>query len=228
MNEIFSDKLSGYNFLTKSNNPTTDHMKKYGIFEWSLIRWCEQFLSFDKNFIDIGAHMGTYSIHLSHFCKNVYSFEAEQNTFYNLCGGISLNGRNNIKAYHIALGNDDKMLTLNKVSEDGGGSTLDSDIPLLSKQNVIGREIVQMKKLDSFNLDNIGFIKIDVEGWELEVLKGAKNTLERNNYPKIIFEAWPDDWYHDKKKELFDYIKDLGYSIHTISNVNNMFLATYN
>ena len=49
-----------------------------------------------------------------------------------------------------------------------------------------------MKTLDSFNLTNINFIKIDVEGHEEFVLRGAVKTLANNNYPKILFESWSE------------------------------------
>ncbi|PWG74525.1 hypothetical protein DF186_17460, partial [Enterococcus hirae] len=76
MNDIFTDKHSGYKFVMKMGNHTADYMVNHGIFEWPLIQWCNQFLDKDKVFVDIGAHIGTYSMYLSKFCKQVYSFEA--------------------------------------------------------------------------------------------------------------------------------------------------------
>ena len=57
-------------------------------------------------------------------------------------------------------------------------------------------------------------IKIDVEGMELKVLKGAAITLEKNNYPPIIFEAWTwKPFYQARRKELYDYLNEIGYNI---------------
>lgn len=89
-----------------------------------------------------------------------------------------------------------------------------------------------MRTLDSFNFNNIGFIKIDVEGFEKEVLEGGVETLKRNGWPKIIFESW-GSWKEREgvpavtlREELFSYLKnDLGYNIIAINGVNDMFLA---
>ena len=53
----------------------------HGLFESNLIEWCKQFCSKDKVFLDIGAHSGTYTISLSAYCKEVYSFEPQKMTY---------------------------------------------------------------------------------------------------------------------------------------------------
>ena len=60
--------------------------------------------------------------------------------------------------------------------------------------------------LDSFNLKNISFIKIDVEGYELNLLKGAFNTIEKNK-PLIFIEKKKD--YDDLKNFLYDLNYDI-------------------
>lgn len=230
-NEVFKDTNSGNRFIMKMENPTADHILSHGIFEWPLIQWCEQFCDKSKNFVDIGAHMGTYSIHLSKFSNQVYSFEAQRDTYYNLCGGIALNNYQNIIAYNVALGdpeNHNKEMNLNQVSDDGGGSTMSEEIVEISNNNIIKTHKIKVRTLDSYNLENIGFLKLDVEGWEISVLKGAENTLKNNGYPRFIFEVWPDKWFADKKIELLNYIKEIGYQIIPISGVSNMYLAYFN
>jgi hypothetical protein len=90
-----------------------------------------------------------------------------------------------------------------------------------------------MKTLDSFQFENVSFIKIDVEGFEKEVLMGAVDTLRRNNYPKILFESW-GNWKEKEgvpadqiRKELFVYLEGLGYKVMGVSGVRDMYLATH-
>jgi hypothetical protein len=62
--------------------------------------------------------------------------------------------------------------------------------------------------------NDIRLIKVDVEGHELEALKGGIETIKRNNYPPIIFEAWTwKSWYQEKRTALFDYLHGHGYNI---------------
>ncbi len=222
--EAFTDKHSGYQFVMASGNECAEHIKDHGIFEWSLIKWCEQFCDKDKTFVDIGAHMGTYSIHLSKFSQMVHSFEAQSNTYACLMAGIGINKRTNIIANNIALSDHGGKFKLYKVSPDGGGSTLDLSIADRMNSKHVS-EIVAVRTLDSFELENIGFLKLDVEGSELKVLRGAVNTLERSEWPKFIFEAWPDDWYAEARAELIEFVEGLGYAVTSIRCYNNMYLA---
>lgn len=73
---------------------------------------------------------------------------------------------------------------------------------------VVTREI-QIKTLDSFHLENIGFIKVDVEGHELEVLLGAENTLKKNR-PKLLVEIEERHRY-GSVYEVLRYLHALGY-----------------
>ncbi len=236
MSDVFTDKNSGYRFVMSMDNPTSDHILKHGIFEWALIQWCSQFLGKDKVFVDIGAHMGTYSMYLSSYCKKVYAFEAQIDTFTNLCRGIKENNKLNIITHHTALGNKEdsgKLMKLSQVSPDGGGSTMmgnegkDENILSSVGSDVIYTHEVRVTTLDEYDIDNIGFLKLDVEGWELNVIQGATETLQRNNYPPFIFEVWPDKWYEEKKNKLLEYVKSLGYKCMPIKNINNMYIATF-
>lgn len=222
--EVFTDKHSGYKFVMASGNDCAEHIKKHGIFEWPLITWCEQFCRPDKLFLDIGAHMGTYSMHLSKFSKEVHAFEAQKSTSQNLNRGIELNERDNIIVHSFALSDYHGDGALHRVSADGGGSTLIDEVAV-HMDGDFGKELVHIRTLDSFNLENVGFLKLDVEGSELKVLKGAVKTLERSGWPKFIFEAWPDEWYDTARTELTEFITSLGYEVTPISGYGNMYLA---
>lgn len=189
-----------------------------GLFENELIEWSKQFCDTNKNFLDIGAHTGTYSICLASLCNKVYSFEPQKMTYYALCGSVALSHKKNIDCYNLALGSPEQVgkMTLNVHSADGGGSSLHKS----NVNPVLAEEIVNVVALDIFHLDNIGLIKIDVEDNELGVLKGAVQTIKNCGFPKIIFES------NHENQELFRFLKEeFGYKIFNINGFSNMFLA---
>jgi FkbM family methyltransferase len=206
---------NNFNFILPQNLMTC--YIENGLFESNLMEWCKQFCNPNKIFLDIGSHTGTYGISLSKYCKHVYCFEPQKMTYYSLCGSVALSNIINITCLNFGLGSNEQSgkNILKIVSNDGGGSTLHSN-----NMNVLKEEEIEIKTLDSLNITNIGFIKMDVEDNELFVLKGSIETLKQSNYPIILFES------NYNNTELFDYIKYIGYNVIQIQGVTNMFLAT--
>ena len=187
-----------------------------GLFESSLIDWCKQLCGKDKIFLDIGAHTGTYAVSLSSLCKKVYCFEPQRMTYYALCGSVALSNLDNVVCLNFGLGSEEQSgkNTLKIVSDDGGGSSL-HDVGL----KVLREEEIEIRTLDSLELNDIGFIKMDVEDNELFVLLGAEKTLKRCGYPKILFEC------NKKNEQLFSYFGSFNYRIVSVGGVSNMYLA---
>lgn len=195
-----------------------------GLFESHLIEWCKQFLD-GKNsvFLDIGAHTGTWSVSLASLSQHVYSFEPQKMTYYALCGSVALSNLRNITCINKGLGSHEQVgiKTLHIVSADGGGSTIQTP-----HNGSLMQEEINVITLDSLHINNIGFIKMDVEENELAVLQGASETLKRNHLPPIVFECNETNLTINTKHKLYCYLhNDLGYCITSISGVNNMFLA---
>jgi FkbM family methyltransferase len=210
-------------FLMHDDDSGRCQMHQVGIPERPIIEWAKQFGSKEKIFIDCGAHMGAYSILLADSFKEIFAFEAQRRTYMQLCGNIFINEKQNIFPHHVAVTDSvhsHANATLSIVSEDGGGSTI-----VETKQKVLKTELVKTVDLDSHRFNNVGLIKLDIEGNELAALKGAKRTLERSEFPPIIFEANTDEDYKTKKIELFKYLTNLNYKIAEIRPYENMFVA---
>ena len=185
--------------------------------------------------LDIGAHTGTYAISLADNCNQVFAFEPQKMTYYALCGSVTLSNIKNINCLNIGLGSSEQVgiKDLFIISNDGGGSTVINSNDKYNnndsnkQQRVLATEQIIIKTLDSLNIDNIGFIKMDVEDNELNVIKGSLDTLKNSNYPKILFESnKTSKTTNNSSNDLFNYLKDLHYNIIQISGFNNMFLAT--
>lgn len=182
--------------------------------------------------LDIGANLGSFSLPLSKIKEadsiNFMCFEPQKIVFQQLCGNVILNQSSNIQTYNIALGERSGILNIPQLdlanSDNVGGYSLDETIrrnreekPGFSSRNSYTGEIetVDLKTLDSYEIKkNIIFMKIDVEGNELEVIKGAYNTFKQHSFPPILFEVWDHiDWYKDKAIKTKNALLDMNYEL---------------
>ena len=184
-----------------------------GFYERGFVDWtCDNFLNENKAVIDIGAHIGWYTIDMAKKAKHVYAFECSPKSFNYLCANIALNQLDyNVSKFNCALSNTNiSMPYYIRDPKDGGGngiSKFDYDVV-----NNVPYVLVPCKPLDDFHFENINFIKMDVEGHEKQVLQGAKQTILSNDYPKILFESWDDEKPNlpvkELKQDLFEYIRN--------------------
>lgn len=158
--------------------------------------------------IDVGAHVGTWAQHLAQTCRRVHAFEPQRQTFERLREGARLAGLTNIECHDVALGERGEV-DLHVVSVDGGGSTL-RHRPQLPP--VIAVERVRAAQLDDYTFENVGLIKIDAEGAEGAILRGAIKTITTHR-PTLVLEAWNHDWYACDRAELIALVESLNYRI---------------
>ena len=250
------DTLPNYNILTITNNIDSNNelnndtyalfqtddlisnnIRIYGSFEPNLIKVALKYLyDKNKNVLDIGANIGTFTIPIAKRIKGtVYSFEVQRHIFMQLCTNCFLNKLANVYPVHGLLCDKDtydqnKYSNVNIVnlynSINSGAYSVnkkykrDYDPPTTN-------EIDQVKNIyiDELNFTNIGLIKMDVEGAESNILKGMINTIKSNNYPPIIFECISIEEYIELNNNLFELFKNIDYKIYSIENETTNYIA---
>jgi FkbM family methyltransferase len=129
------------------------------------------------NYIDIGAYCGTHTLFFSKICKanKVYSFEPDHVGYFLLSKNINENNLNNVISYNCGLG--DRQFT----------GIVNEESRIIEKKE---GNVCHIHRLDYIlhNIKDIKFIKIDIEGMEINALKGMTEILE-NNKPAFAIEC---------------------------------------
>jgi len=136
--------------------------------------------------LDIGASNGKYTIHLLNYSKKCYAFEPRSSAALALAKSMT-GSRSPLHVEIVALSDHVGMATMKMVVNDVGRSTIEKENNLENADDI---EIVSVpiRCLDKYAFtERIGFIKIDVEGHEDAVLRGARSILVQHQ-PSLIIE----------------------------------------
>ena len=169
--------------------------------------------------LDIGAHIGLFAVAASSLVKpsgKVYAFEPTDQTIPLLRKTIALNkAENNVQVEQAAVGEKNGVATfyVSDIKADNSNSMVSykEDRKLFAKD-------VKLYSIDEYikekKVKNLRFIKLDVEGVELDALKGARHTLQKLK-PACIVAVHPEPVLArgDKLEDIFDLIMDCGYHI---------------
>ena len=182
------------------------------------INLVKKFIKSGTDSIDVGVYRGVYSYEMSKYSEKVHSFEPNPIIFKYINKNLKKFIKN-IHLYNFALSNQNKTMNLkipirnsNSNKEifeeyyEMGKATIHNENNFENYENFE----IQTKKIDELNFDNkISFIKIDVEGHELEVIEGAINTIKRDK-PVLLVEI---EKQYTKKEvaESINFINSLGY-----------------
>jgi FkbM family methyltransferase len=220
---------SEYNYLLfKNEDHISNSIRTSGGFDQELITFMNAKLRDIPNgtVLDIGANLGSSVVPLAKHNPQLsfVSFEPQKFIYYQLCANILMNQLNNVDARNMAVGTRSGELTVpvtdvTNATNIGRWSISDLD------KSTIGGDTQLTHKVDVITIDSLGitdlkFLKIDVEGFELDVLRGATDTLRNNNYPPFTFECWESNEHAEQRQELFNFIHGLGYLIHRLFTDN--------
>jgi FkbM family methyltransferase len=162
--------------------------------------------------IHVGAHFGEeHETYLDMGIDKIVYFEPVNKTFKVLEERIK-----DFPLFNCALGSTEMTTTMFIEDEDkfGCSSILEPSDNYIGHALFSEKQIVQIKTLDSFEFSDFNFLNIDVQGYELEVLKGSKETL--NNIDYIMCEV-----HRNVKEKNLDYINSP-----LIEDINN-FLSDF-
>ena len=192
-------------------NPSVDNgvercLFETGTYEKGILSLLEKYLKKGDCFIDVGANIGLMTIFAAKQVGpngKVIAFEAHPETAKILEFNLNLNSITNVESCIYALGSENTQTVIyDNWQVNRGGASL-----VISEENSVSYPI-EVKTLDEC-IDSAlipKVIKIDVEGFELEVLKGAKKTIQKIQ-PILIIEL---SSHRDNKyeiSELMDYIE---------------------
>jgi len=167
--------------------------------------------------LDIGGHMGTHTLNLSRIVGEqgvVHVFEPQKKMFSELNINMHLNGCKNIVFHRNALGNSEKWIQMCRPCSTNEGIACVNESP-----TALNSDMAKMIRLDSLDLNDVSIIKIDVEGFEMEVIRGGVETIKRNK-PVMIVEIFQGPENAAKIKE----IESLGYKHKLLHGDDYLFL----
>ena len=151
-------------------------------------------------FYDIGANYGYYSLLLAPLANEIHAFEPVRATYAVLEENISRNaGLDHVQLHRHGLAESDGSAEINVFSSSGNNSLF--DVVVGDDVSQLGTETIDLRQLDALvagGLTPPGLIKMDVEGAELFVLRGARRTLA-THLPTLLLE------YHEPHFERAGY-----------------------
>jgi FkbM family methyltransferase len=149
--------------------------------------------------VDVGAHCGLWSMHLTKRFTELHAFEpvAEHRSCWER--NVMAPAAARALLYPVALGEADGSCSISTKNTSSGDSRVQGpgDIPI--------------RRLDDYDLQDVDFIKLDCEGYELFALRGAEETLKRCR-PCVIVEQKPNRpaMFKLPSRGSVDFLRELG------------------
>jgi len=183
---------------------------------------------FNSNALDVGSNIGFWSKQLAEKFKHVYAFEPHPDN--NECYKKNLNNYSNYTLYENAVSNvSNKILDL-YVSQDECGNASLNDFGVM--EGTTNRKIksvdlktisVKVEKIDDYNLKDIGFIKVDCQNHEKEVVEGAIQTIDK--YSPVLCLELPVRTKKeiDYRNNMVEYLKKYNYTYQGAQNKETIF-----
>lgn len=188
-----------------------------GVFEYWKTRLLTDLIKPNMTIVDVGVNKGYYSLLFAKLMNDkgkVLSFEPNPDNCFWIRKSIEVNGYKCIKLYQCALSDKEGLATFYLGKKSGWGSLFYSSSARPDRKKIT----VKTRKLDDIldeeGIDGIDLIQIDVEGADLLVLKGAKDTLKKSKNVKLTMDI--DVRSKEERKQLFEFLTSCGFQIFNV------------
>lgn len=144
----------------------------------------ENFSKEINGIIHVGAHSGQEVLQYKAYDKKIILFEPQKSVYEELLKNVA--GLEEVICYNIGLGSIKKRSTLFKSNENEGksSSVLTPELHLKVQPNIsfTDSEEIKIERFDSLEVETLNFVTLDVQGFELEVLKGFGEELKKVDF----------------------------------------------
>ena len=159
--------------------------------------------------VDVGANIGYYTLLLAKRVKKVYAFEPDKKVFKILEKNVKENNLKNVVLFNKAVGKENKKVKVIRNSNNFGDSRINLPKSLFDK-----RDLVECIKLDEVIKEKVDLMKIDVQGWEPQVIKGAKRIIKKDR-PILFLEYTPSEY---KNEVMISFLKKIYKNVWSIND----------
>lgn len=204
-------------FCLLQNDLISNCINNYGFWENHLYHLYSKIIKEDDIVLDGGANIGFHTVQFASLANKgkVYAFEPQSLIFNILSTNILINGASNIvQQYRLGLSNGETIETLTPM--DNPGVHMNDTCINWGGRGFTeggGDEEAKTTTLDSFNLDKLDFIKLDIQGFEYKALMGGINTIKKN-MPTIFIENYDGrcaEHLVEQERAPIDLLLSLGY-----------------
>ena len=181
-------------------------LAKNGIYNYEQTQFIKKLVKKKHIVLDIGAHIGYFTLIMAKQAKQVHAFEPEARNFQLLKMNLELNKQSNVKLHNVAVAETNGKTMLHLCEMNRGMHRI-----YPSHWCKGGTREVQTVRIDDI-IQEADFIKMDIEGAELGALKGMTKLLKKCDIT-IIMEFLPSsiEEYGVKPRNIHDLLTSLGY-----------------
>lgn len=207
--KIYTVNGLGSFYIDNTQDTIKGTLSRGEIWEHAIVQLIKKYAKKGTVAVDLGSHIGTHLLSMAQAVGDegyVLGIEPQKKMFSELRMNMLLNRCQNVGVYRCAVGRDYGRVQMNPAYQwNEGGTAIGS-----------GGDFAELIPLDSLKLHHVSLMKIDVEGYEDEVLAGATETISRDR-PTIIIELMDGSpMLEQKRQATIKTLEKLGYAVSKI------------